>query len=134
MTHKCVKNEYNRFRPTWLQDGESIRDAVIGYYAKRSEQQRTISHKEKPGGRLQSPVARGDRRMKQKRSTFATFGPMISMMNMSSEGRVGSSKEKAEREIVDYERYHKGYKIPMEDSKASEDMNIDQYNEDLKAK
>ena len=55
-------------------------------------------------------------------------------MNMSSEGSQASSKEKANREIVDYERYHKGYKIHVEESKASEVIDIDQYNEDLKAK
>ena len=71
--------------------------------------------------------------MKQNRNTFAIFGPRISTMNMSSEGSLGSSKEKAKREIIDYEMYHKGYKIHMEDSKVSVE-DIDQYNEDLKGK
>ena len=131
VTHKCIKNEWNKYRPTWLEPEQSVRDRVVSFFGKRIDKSRHSSIGDQSVDRG-SPNVRHEQvqRVRGRNRTFALFGPRLSSMSLSANSNLSTSTDQADLDISTYELYHKGFKRSLGDADAVGDV---QLNENLKA-
>ena len=101
-TDKCVKNEANAYRPSWLPAGSTIRDEIVKFVAKRIPEQ-NVAQPADPNNQ-QEPLDD---------SFDDDLGPNFGSMNQLPDANdlVGGNtrEERALAAIVKYESHHKGY-------------------------
>ena len=104
-THRCIKNDSNEYRPVWLPDGSSIRDAIIKMIANRLPQNPAVPPPPPP-----APAVNGED------SSDDELGPNFEVLNNlpapgggANARGAGASVERVTRALLVYERYHKSY-------------------------
>ena len=91
--------------------GQTIRDAIVALHAQRIDAARLNQDEEQPVIGLSANL-RGDQQQRNRGSNraFALFGPKLSLMSLSANSTMSTSRNQAELDISAYELYHKGYR------------------------
>ena len=134
VTHACIKNVANQYRPTWLQSGETIRQHIVHFLSKRIHKHQMEEQARKPvlsrPQEEKDPIQNSD--TMAKRTKFQLFGPKLNQMHLSGGDKSDISPlVKADRMILEYEQYHKGYSQSQVAVELSEQVALT-CNEDLK--
>ena len=125
------------YSPIWLRPEQSIRAAVVEFYANHLERHDSHANKSeeyKDGVVANSQSRAGARtgRVNKRRNNFALFGPKLELMSFADgEGVTLSYLARAEMNIAAYERYNKGYLSGLSGSDGKE-QDPEVYNDELK--
>ena len=110
-THACVKNETNRYRPVWLQPGETIYSVIIDFLGRRMHKKKQVKQQLKT-----SPIKLNRKRAEEsvsdksvRKTKFILFGPNLGVMNLAAGAELQvSPRAQAAASLSKYDRYHKG--------------------------
>ena len=121
VTHACVKNEFGRYSPTWLQPGETIRKTIVDLLSRRIRTHQAAVHDKQPALSSLSKKKKENSGNMEKKSRFQLFGPKLNLMLLSTADKGNSSPMvKADELITKFEQYHKGYSTSENESSAQE--------------
>ena len=103
-TDRCIKSDSNTYRPPWLSDGTSVRDAIIKIIADRLPQGPPVP----PPPPIPANAANGDDSSDDELSpNFAALNNLL-VAGENAAGN-GTPVERVTRALQAYENHHKGY-------------------------